>query len=406
MALSGKALVAQGGGPTAVINQTMVGIVLEARKFPEITKIYGALHGVEGIISEDFLDLTQETSHNLEEVALTPASALLTTRVKPDKKYCQEIFKVLQAHDIRYFFYIGGNDSADTVNIVSQEAEAANYELRAIHVPKTIDNDLVLNDHTPGFGSAARFIVQAFTGINLDVRALNGVYIGVVMGRHSGFLTAASAIAKKYPEDGPHLIYLPERAFNMNTFLQDVKTINDRYGFCIVAVSEGIADAKGVPMITNLLKTVECDPHGNVSMSGTGALGDLLADTIREQLKIKRVRSDTFGYLQRSFLGCVSDVDQAEAREVGERAVQIAVWNDVDGSITIQRTGYYSVDYVLAPLKDVAGRTKCMPDEFINVDGNHVTDAFKFYVRPLLGSGLQPIARLRAPRVPKTLKVE
>ncbi len=404
MALSGKALVAQGGGPTAVINQTMVGIVLEARKFPEISKIYGALHGVEGILNEDFLDLTQETTHNLEQVALTPASALLSTRVKPDEEYCRKIFKVLQAHDIRYFFYIGGNDSADTVRIVSEEAQKADYEMRAIHVPKTIDNDLVYNDHTPGYGSAARFIVQAFTGINLDVRSLNGVYLGIVMGRHAGFLTAASAIAKKYPEDGPHLIYLPERPFVMETFLHDVKKINDQYGFCIVAVSEGIQDVNGVPMIANLMKNVERDPHGNISMSGTGALGDLLADTIKEKLKIKRVRSDTFGYLQRSFLGCVSDVDQAEAREVGERAVQLAVWNDEDGSVTIQRTGYYSVDYKLMPLTEIAGRTQCVPDEFINAAGNNVTDAFKFYVRPLLGSGLQPIARLRAPRVPKTIK--
>ncbi|MBP2641259.1 MAG: 6-phosphofructokinase [Firmicutes bacterium] len=406
MALSGKALVAQGGGPTAVINQTMVGIVLEARKFPEISKIYGALHGVEGILNEDFLDLTQETSHNLEQVALTPASALLSTRVKPDEEYCRKIFKVLQAHDIRYFFYIGGNDSSDTVRIVSEEAKKANYEMRAMHVPKTIDNDLVHNDHTPGYGSAARFIVQAFTGINLDVRSLNGVYLGIVMGRHSGFLTAASSIAKKYPEDGPHLIYLPERPFVMETFLHDVKAVNDKYGFCIAAVSEGIQDVNGTPMIANLMKNVECDPHGNISMSGTGALGDLLADTIKEKLKIKRVRSDTFGYLQRSFLGCVSDVDQAEAREVGERAVQLAVWNDEDGSVTIQRTGYYSVDYKLMPLAEIAGRTQSVPDEFINAAGNNVTDAFKFYVRPLLGSGLQPIARLRAPRVPKTGKKE
>ncbi|MBP1763486.1 MAG: 6-phosphofructokinase [Firmicutes bacterium] len=406
MALSGKALVAQGGGPTAVINQSMVGIVLEARKFPEISKIYGALHGVEGILSEDFLDLTQETTHNLEQVALTPASALLSTRVKPDEEYCRKIFKVLQAHDIRYFFYIGGNDSADTVRIVSEEAKKANYAMRAIHVPKTIDNDLVHNDHTPGYGSAARFIVQAFTGINLDVRSLNGVYLGIVMGRHSGFLTAAASIAKKYPEDGPHLIYLPERPFVMETFLHNIKTVNDKNGFCIAAISEGIQDVNGVPVIANLMKNVERDPHGNISMSGTGALGDLLADTVKEKLNIKRVRSDTFGYLQRSFLGCVSDVDQAEAREVGERAVQLAVWNDEDGSVTIQRTGYYSVDYKLMPLAEIAGQTQCVPDEFINPAGNNVTDAFKFYVRPLLGSGLQPVARLRAPRVPKTNREE
>jgi len=403
MALIGKALVAQGGGPTAVINQTLVGIVLEARKFPQITKVYGAVNGVAGIVREEFLDLTQETTHNLEQVALTPSSALLSTRDKPDSKYCHEIFKVLKAHDIRYFFYIGGNDSADTVRIVNDEAEATGYEMRAIHVPKTIDNDLMGNDHTPGFGSAARFIAQAFMGINLDVRALPGVYLGIVMGRHAGFLAASASIAQKYPSDGPHLIYMPERVFNLEEFLSSVKKVYDEHKMCVVAISEGITDASGNPIVVSLRKDCEVDAHGNVSLSGSWVIGDLLSRKIKEQLGISRVRSDTFGYLQRSFLGCVSDVDQHEAREVGERAVQMAVWNNVDGSIAIRRTGYYSVDYRLQSLADVAGQTRVMPDEFINSAGNHVTDAFKFYVRPLLGSGLPSPSQLRAPKVPKLL---
>lgn len=406
MALQGKVLIAQGGGPTAVINQTLAGLVLEARKFTQATKVYGAVRGVEGIVNENFLDLTQETTHNLEQVALTPSSALLSTRVKPDSKYCHEIFKVLKAHDVRYFFYVGGNDSADTVRIVNEEAQQAGYDLRTIHVPKTIDNDLMVNDHTPGFGSAARFVAQAFMGVNLDVRALPGVYIGVVMGRNAGFLTAASAIAQKYPSDGPHLIYLPEREFSIDGFLADVKAVYDRQGMCIIAVSEGIRDSTGTPIIVSLKKTVEQDAHGNVLLSGTGALGDLLAEEIKEKLGIKRVRSDTFGYLQRSFVGCVSDVDQHEAREVGERAVQMAFWHNVDGSVTIHRTGYYSVDYRLSPFEEVAAKTKLMPDEFINGAGNHVTDSFKFYVRPLLGSGLQSPSQLRAPMVTKLLQGE
>ncbi len=400
---NGKILIAQSGGPTAVINQTLAGIVLEARKFTEVSRVYGALRGVEGIVNEDFLDLTQETTHNLEQVALTPSSALLSTRIKPDNKYCHDIFKVLKVHDIRYFFYIGGNDSADTARIVNEEAKLAKYDLRVIHVPKTIDNDLMLNDHTPGFGSAARFVTQAFMGINLDVRALNGVYIGVVMGRHAGFLTASSAIARKYEADGPHLIYLPERVFDMNQFLLDVKEVYDKYGICIIAISEGIKDASGIPIITTLCKEIEKDGHGNVQLSGTGALGDLLADQIREKLNISRVRSDTFGYLQRSFFGCVSDIDQHEAREVGERAVQLAMWNDMDGSVTISRTGNYSVDYLLDRFEDIAGQTRHMPDEFINQAGNNVTDAFKFYVRPLLGSGLPQPSWVRAPRVSKLI---
>ena len=405
MKLEGKVVIAQGGGPTAVINQSLVGITLEARKFVQVTRVYGSLYGVRGIIDEEFVDLTQETTHNLEQVANTPSSALLSTRDKPDEKYCKEIFKVLKAYDVRYFFYIGGNDSADTVRIVNEEADKADYEFRAIHVPKTIDNDLVLSDHTPGYGSAARFVASAFTGVNLDNRALPGVYIGVVMGRNAGFLAAASALAQKYPDDGPHLIYMPERPFNQETFLRDVQRVYDRYGRCVVAVSEGIVDENGVPMMTILSKNTEVDAHGNVQLSGTGALGDLLSDLVRTRLKIKRVRSDTFGYLQRSFIGCVSDVDQREAREVGERAAHYAIWYNMDGSISIQRTGFYSVNYQLENLSDVAGKTRHMPDEYINESGNGVTDAFKYYLRPLLGSGFPTAHRLRAPKVDKILQV-
>lgn len=213
MELQGKVVVAQGGGPTAVINQSLVGVVLESRKFPQITKVYGAINGVSGIINENFLDLTQETTNNLERVAVTPSSALGSTRDKPDAKYCEQIFDVFRMHNVRYFFYIGGNDSADTVRIVNEQAEKSHYEFRAIHIPKTIDNDLMFNDHTPGYPSAARFVAQSFIGLNLDNRALPGVHVGVVMGRNAGFLTAASSIAQKYPDDGPHLIYLPERPF-------------------------------------------------------------------------------------------------------------------------------------------------------------------------------------------------
>jgi len=404
MIIEGKVLVAQGGGPTAVINQSLVGAVLESRKFPQVTRVYGAINGVNGIINENFYDLTQETTHNLEQVAMTPSSALLSTRDKPDEKYCKEIFNVLKAHDIRYFFYIGGNDSADTVKIVNEQAQLSNYEFRAIHIPKTIDNDLLVNDHTPGYGSAAKYIANAFIGANLDNRALSGIYIGVVMGRHAGFLTAAASLAKKYEDDGPHLVYVPERSFNMEQFLADVKSVYDKYGRCVIAVSEGIQDESGVPIITKLMSEVEKDAHGNVQLSGTGALGDLLAKYIRDNLKIKRVRADTFGYIQRCFMGCVSDVDQNEAREVGEKAAQFALWHNVDGSVTIHRTGYYSVDYKLTPLHELAGKTKIMPNEFINASGNNVTDAFTNYARPLIGSCMQYAHRIRAPRVPKILK--
>ena len=400
----GKVLVAQGGGPTAVINQSMAGVVLEARKFRNVELVYGAYHGVSGIINEDFLDLTQETSHNIEMVANTPSSALGSTRDKPGLKYCHEIFEVLKAHGIGYFFYIGGNDSSDTVRIVSEEARRANYALRCIHIPKTIDNDLVGNDHTPGFPSAARFVAQAFMGANLDNAALPGVYLAVVMGRHAGFLTAASALGKKFPDDGPHLIYLPERVFSVESFLADVKRTYDKYGRCVNAASEGIHDKQGTPIISQLTSQVERDAHGNIQLSGTGALTDLLCDEIKSKLGIKRVRGDTFGYLQRSFMGCVSDVDQREAREVGEKAVQYAMWGDRDGSVAIKRTGFYSVDYQLVPLESVAGKTRVMEDEFIAANGPDVTDAFRLYLRPLLGSGMPDAYRLRLNKVDKILK--
>ena len=398
--LVGNVLIAQGGGPTAVINQSLVGAVLESRKFPEVDRVYGALHGVRGIVNEDFVDLTQATTHNLERVACTPSSALLSTRDKPDAEYCEKIFKICMKHSVRYFFYIGGNDSADAVRIVNDNAKGAGYELRCIHIPKTIDNDLRITDHCPGFGSAARFVALAFAGTNLDNRSLPGVYIGIVMGRHAGYLTAASVFARKYEDDGPHLIYLPERAFRKEQFLADVEQVYKKLGRCIVAVSEGIVGDDGQTIISQLIGSQETDAHGNVQLSGTGALGDLLGDYIKRELKIKRVRSDTFGYLQRSFVGIVSEVDQAEAREVGEKAAQFALSNNVDESVAIRRTGEYSVDYFLTPLETVARETKHMPDDFISPFGGDVTDAFKVYARPLLGD-MPNYERIMAPVVPK-----
>jgi ATP-dependent phosphofructokinase / diphosphate-dependent phosphofructokinase len=279
--LHGKVLVAQGGGPTAVINESMVGAVIESRKIPTVERVYGAYHGVRGIINEDFIDLTRETTHNLEMVANTPTSGLGSTRDKPDEKYCAEIFKVLRAHGIETFFYIGGNDSSDTARILHEQARAADYPLVCVHIPKTIDNDLMINDHTPGFPSAARFVALAFAGANLDNRALPGVYVAVVMGRHAGFLTAASALGRKYDDDGPHLIYVPERVFSLDEFIRDVREVYNKYGRCIVAVSEGIHDETGQPIATTLAKNIERDAHGNVQLSGTGALADLLTDHLR-----------------------------------------------------------------------------------------------------------------------------
>ena len=397
--LEGKVLVAQGGGPTAVINQSLVGAVLESRKFPQVTRVYGALHGVSGIINENFLDLTEATTHNLEAVAQTPSSVLLSTRDKPDKAYCHKIFEVCRKHGVRYLFYIGGNDSAEACRIVNAESDEAGYELRVIHIPKTIDNDLAVTDHCPGYGSAAKFVAQAFAGANLDNRAIPGVYIGIVMGRHAGFLTAASCLAKKYPDDGPHLIYVPERPVTRKGFVADVRAMYKKYGRCVVAASEGIVDKRGKPIVEQFTGG-EKDAHGNVQLSGTGALGDLLSAWVKSKLPIKRVRADTLGYLQRCFLGCVSEVDQFEAREVGEKAAQYAIWHRQDGSVAIRRTGDYSVAYFLTSLESVARDSIEMPGRFINAKGNDVTQAFRSYVRPLVGP-LPTMERIAAPKVNK-----
>ncbi|MFH0959593.1 MAG: 6-phosphofructokinase [Pseudomonadota bacterium] len=401
--LTGKAIIAMGGGPTAVINESLVGAVLQARQYPNITQFYGAFRGVEGLVDEEFVNLTEATRHNLEMVALTPGAGIRSTRVKPDEEFCKRIFDVCKAHGVHYFFYIGGNDSAETCRIVNKFAMEAAYELRVTHIPKTIDNDLRVTDHCPGYGSAAKFVAQAFMGVNLDNRSLPGVYIGVVMGRHAGFLTAASVFARKYPDDGPHLIYVPEKAFDSDEFLASVDATYAEFGRVVIAVSEGIINASGQPVITGLMKEVERDAHGNVQLSGNTSLGDALADLVKKRLKIKRVRSDTFGYLQRSFLGCVSAIDAHEAREVGERAVQIAAWHRTDGSITIERVGDYGVRYNLTPLEQVAKETKSMPDSFIR-GVNNVTDEFKMYARPLLGE-LPVYERIQAPQVKKILKL-
>ncbi len=398
--LSGNMLIAQSGGPTAVINQSLVGAILEAKRRKQITKIYGALHGIKGILDENLVDLGRESKATLEAVAKTPSSALGSVRKKPTTDDCRKIFSVLKKYNVRYFFYIGGNDSAETTHIINEEARKADYELRCFHICKTIDNDLRRNDHTPGFASGAKFVAQAFMGDNLDNRALAGVKINVVMGRHAGFLTAASALARVYPDDGPHLIYLPERPFAMSRFLADVKRVYAKHGRCVVAVSEGISDKNGTPIAS--LFTKEVDAHGNVQLSGTGALGDLLASQVREKTKISRVRSDTFGYLQRSFPGVVSEVDSREARAVGREAVKFATGGHSSGSVAIQRkrAKNYRVEYIRVPLSSVAKETRHMPASHINKAGNDVTSAFVEYVRPLVGP-LPRIGRLKAYQVKK-----
>jgi 6-phosphofructokinase 1 len=397
--IEGNMLIAQSGGPTAVINQSLIGAVMEAKKHAAIKNIYGALHGIQGILAENLIDLEKESKATLEAVANTPSAALGSVRCKPTHEDCAAIFRILEKYNVRYFFYIGGNDSAETTHIINEEAKRGKYQLRCFHICKTIDNDLRQNDHTPGFGSAGKFVAQAFMGDNLDNRAFGGVKINVVMGRHAGFLTATSALARKDEDDGPHLIYLPERPFALGRFIKDVKAVHKKLGRCVVAVSEGIADAKGTPIVVKGASAREVDAHGNVQLSGTGALADILAQAIRNKIRIKRVRADTFGYLQRSFAGCVSEVDAKEAFGVGATAVKEAIGGNKDGSIAIKRKSgtKYAVEFKRVPLKSVARETRHMPDKFINTAGNHVTQAFIDYASPIIGK-LPKIGKLK--RVP------
>lgn len=385
--LTGNAVIGQSGGPTAVINQSLVGVIEGLAGSDAVTKILGARHAVSGIIKNDFIELQGLPQDRLDRIAMTPSAALGSSRDKPDAEYCKKIFDVFAKQNVRYFFYIGGNDSSDTCRIVNELAKANNYELRCFHVPKTIDNDLVHNDHTPGFGSAAKFVAQAFIGDNLDNRSLPGIKINIIMGRHAGFLTAAAMLGKQHEDDGPHLVYVPEATFDLDKFKADVAEVYGRLGRCLIAVSEGIHDKDGTAMAAKLAASVEKDAHGNVQLSGTGALGDHLANALKDHLgKDTRVRADTFGYLQRCFAGCVSATDATEARMAGRKAAELALSGDLDGSIAIQRVSNkpYEVEYKRIELSDVAAKTQTLDPKYI-VNGNNIDPSFRDYLAPIVG---------------------
>ena len=381
-------MIAQSGGPSMVINQSLVGAVLAAKAAgSKIGRIYGAVHGIAGILSREYLDLRKYSKRKLQAIAQTPSSALGSCRLKPSVDDCRRIFEEFKRLEIGYFFYIGGNDSADAARIVAEEAEKDGYPLVVYHIPKTIDNDLRSCDHTPGFGSAARFVASAIKGDDLDNRALGGVKIDVIMGRDAGFLTAASALARQRSDDAPHLIYLPEVVFCEEKFVRDVKNAMKRFGRCVIAVSEGIRGRDGVAIGAKLADG-ERDSHGNVQMSGTGALGDYLARVLKEKANIKRVRADTFGYLQRSFPGVVSAADAQEAFNAGEAAVKAALKGELSkGTIGIVRKASrkYEVAFVALPIAEAARLTRSVPREYIAKNGHDVTDAFIRYASPIVG---------------------
>lgn len=380
------AVIGQSGGPTAVINQSLVGCIEALQVRGAVDAIYGARNGVRGMVEERFVELQDLDTQRLARLAQTPSAALGSSRDKPDASYARQILQSLDKRSVRYFFYIGGNDSSDTCRIINELAAQQGYDLRSFHIPKTVDNDLIGSDHTPGFPSAARFVASAFIGDNLDNRALPGVKLNVVMGRHAGFLTAASVMARSRPGDGPHLIYVPEVAFDVENFVSDVQHVYAEHGRCLIAVSEGIHDHDGAPAVTRLAEGLETDAHGNVQLSGTGALGDHLAVLLKSRMPGVRVRADTLGYLQRCFPLASSEVDQREARAVGTRAVELALAGEKSASIAIVRESEdpYGVGFKPLELNDVAAKTRTLPKAWRS-GTNDLNEAYRSYLTPLIG---------------------
>ena len=372
-------VIAQGGGPTAVINQTVAGAALEIRKRHKNARVLGSLHGVRGIRDGNLVDLSALSEKELRLMAATPSAALGSTRDKPDAAYCDKILAGLKREGADAFIYIGGNDTSGTQQILQ---DAAGGGMTFVHAPKTIDNDLVENDHTPGFISAARFVAGAFLSVDLDFAALPGLYVGIVMGRHAGFLTASSAAWRMDEESAPHLVYVPERAFERERFLADVQEVLSKHRRCIVAMSEGVAGTDGRSLVETLVPEdqQERDQHGNVRLSGTD-LARSVERIIADDLPGVRSRVDTFGYLPRGYVGTIDETDASEAFAAGVHAV--AAIEKGGGSVALQFDGKETVCRIVG-LGEVAGKTRHMPDDFLLPDRNQVSASCLNYMERLV----------------------
>ena len=372
-------IIAQGGGPTAVINASLAGVVAEAQKHPEIGRIYAGRGGIEGAMKEKFIDLTDMSARDIERLKLTPSSAVGSCRYKVTEKDHDRIIEVLRKHDIKYFFYNGGNDSMDTCNKVSKIAG----DISVIGVPKTIDNDLAVTDHCPGFGSAARYAATTTLEYGLDIRALP-IHVGIIeiMGRNAGWLVAATALARTQGFAAPHLIYFPERAFDRQKFVADVKAAQAKYGYgIVVAVSEGICYADGKPVADSGM----VDGFGHKIPGGTAqALSNIL---LQEGIKS---RAEKPGLVGRASKLTIAQCDVEEAFEVGKVAVKSVVAGKSGFMVGYKRisSNPYQIGYELIELEKVANVENVLPDNYINAEGNDVTDAFVEYCKPLIGGEL------------------
>jgi len=393
--ISGNLLVGQSGGPTPVINASLAGVIFAAQKNDQIKKVYGMESGIEGLLKGNLKEIVI-SGKEIEQLTATPSSALGSCRYKVKDEDYSKILQILKSNNIRYFFYIGGNDSMDTCYQIAKLAESEGYEMYTIGIPKTIDNDLPITDHCPGFGSAARFTAVSTISAGRDLEAMktfDDVTIMEVMGRHAGWLTASSVLLKKDFIDAPHLIFLPERTFRIESFLKDVKKIHQELGYVFISLCEGIRDENN-DFIG--IGNIEKDSFGHVPVALSDGPAAYLSKIIKQELGLK-VRYNRCGTVQRSFAESISNIDKEEAFLAGQKAVECAIKGDSGKMIIIKREEgkQYKCHFDVTPLADVANIEKLVPDEFINSEGNYTTDAFKDYALPLIGNPLPEFFRFK-----------
>ncbi len=408
--LKGACMFGQSGGPTSVINASAAGVFIQALKEEAITKVYGAAHGIRGVLEENFYDIGQEDPKELELLKTTPSSALGSVRYKladPDKDDTdyKRLLEVFKKYDIRYFFYNGGNDSMDTCNKVSKYMQKSGYEMNIIGVPKTIDNDLWATDHCPGFASAAKYIATSTMEVYHDARVYDTGMITIleIMGRNAGWLTASAALAS-LKGTGPDLIYLPERDFDMKDFLARVKEIYAKNKNVIVAVSEGIKDKDG-KYISEYGSDLACskDSFGH---SQLGGLASTLASFVKQETGAK-VRGIEFSLLQRCGAHIASKTDIEESFLAGQTAVKAAVEGKTDMMVAFERVPgkEYKCNIKLIGLHEVANKEKKVPDEWITPDGTGITQGFIDYALPLIQGATELPFEDGLPRFAKLKKV-
>ncbi len=381
MRLKGNALVAQSGGPTAVINNSLCGVIQEWLRQEGPGTLYGGVSGVKGILAEEFIDLSRQDPDDIAALRYTPGAAIHSCRHKVTDEDLEKLLAICRKHDIRYFFYNGGNDSMDTCNRMYEAAAASGYEMHVLGVPKTVDNDLPLTDHCPGYGSAAKYLaVTALeTAIDLEcVSTKNKVTIMECMGRNAGWLTAAAVLARRSADDAPHLVYLPERAFSMTDFLADVERVYQKIGHVFIAASEGLVDRDG----NYISAGGSVDSFGHAQLSG---VGEMLKQTIERELGIK-TRCNTLGTAQRSAAHFMSKTDADEAYLAGVQAVRYALEGQSGVMVALQRQpgAEYSCTTVPVALGKVANVEHKLPLEWITEAGNDVTEDFVRYAAPLI----------------------